>query len=43
MGTGINIGIMGLVLWGYEVGVRIRTGINIGIMGLALWGDGDWD
>ena len=40
MGTGINVGIMGLALWGYGVRVRMRTGINIGIMGLALWGYG---
>ena len=43
MGTGINVGIMGLALWGYGVRVRMRTGINIGIMGLALWDDGHWD
>ena len=36
MGTEINIGIIGLVLWSYGVRVRIGTGINIGMTGLVL-------
>ena len=40
MGTEINIGIIGLVLWSYGVRLRIGTGSDIRMMGLALWGRG---